>query len=204
MQGITMNATNVISLNGKVTDTDTFPLNRGFLYGDGFFESFRMYQGKIAFWKHHTARIKNAALALKIDVTANVINSIEEAIYALYQSHGTDKQYRGRITVFRHGAGLYAPDSNQPEFVVQLMQIDHEKFVLNKDGLLVDLFHGIPKPVNALSSFKTLNALPFVLAGIEKKERGLDEVLILNSHNRLCESSTSNVFCVKGDQIITP
>src|SRR5690606_1335213 len=57
---------------------------------------------------------------------------------------------------------------------------------------------------SALSSLKTCSALPYVLAGIEKKSRNLDEILILDGQNRLAECSSSNLFWLKNGNIYTP
>lgn len=193
-----------ISHNGKILEDCGNMINRAFLFGDGFFESFRMRRGKILFWDHHSRRIQYASNILKIVMTDKVLEEMERGVTELYKSFKQDFPCRGRITIYRKGTGMYTPDTNEAEFVIQLYELEREEYILNKQGLLVDLFNGMQKPVNMLSSIKTLNALPFVLAGIEKKERGMDELLIVNTFNRLCESSTSNIFCVKGDHVLTP
>ena len=44
----------------------------------------------------------------------------------------------------------------------------------------------------------------YVLAGIYKKQHGLDDAFILNNAGFLCESISSNVFVVYDKQIYTP
>ncbi len=190
--------------NGIITENPESLVNRAFLFGDGFFESFRMRRGQVMFWEQHKERMIQASSVLHISMNEDVLHSIHQGILDLYNSYGEKFPCRGRVTVFRKGAGLYTPETNDAAFVIQLFELEREDYQLNRQGLLVDIFNGMQKPVNILSSFKTLNALPFVLAGIEKKERHLDEVLILNTSNRLCETSTSNLFCVKGDVVLTP
>lgn len=194
----------LVNINGNTGEDNCGFINRAFLFGDGFFESFRLKNGQVLFRELHERRILEAASVLKLDIEPHFLERVFEAVTDLYQKHDQKQPYRGRVTIYRKGTGLYTPDENEAQFAIQLSTTEKHEFVLNRTGLLVDLFNGLPKPVNVLSSFKTLNSLPFVMAGLEKKERGLDEVIILNTFNRVCETSTSNIFCVKGDLIVTP
>ena len=58
--------------------------------------------------------------------------------------------------------------------------------------------------ISPLSNFKTGNALPYIMAALYATEHRLDDCLILNTHNRVCDSIHSNVFLVKGMKLITP
>jgi branched-chain amino acid aminotransferase len=51
---------------------------------------------------------------------------------------------------------------------------------------------------------KSANFLPYVLAELFAKEKGIDDALVLNAFNYVADSSKANVFLVKGKQIITP
>jgi branched-chain amino acid aminotransferase len=46
--------------------------------------------------------------------------------------------------------------------------------------------------------------LPYVLAGVYRKENNLDECILLNSHNNIVESISSNVFLIKENKAYTP
>ena len=54
------------------------------------------------------------------------------------------------------------------------------------------------------SPYKTLNSLPYVLAGIEKTERNLEDLILLDSQNNISESTSANIFWIKNDKIFTP
>jgi len=49
-----------------------------------------------------------------------------------------------------------------------------------------------------------MNALKYVIAGIEKKERGLDEIIILDHQSHISEALSSNIFWKKDDSFYTP
>jgi branched-chain amino acid aminotransferase len=111
---------------------------------------------------------------------------------------------RIRLTIFRDSGGFYTPDSNKFAYLLELNKLDDRQYVLNKKGLIIDVYDEVPKPVNILSNSKTSNALIYVLAGIYKNQNALDEVLILNQYGFLCESVSSNVFVVYDRKLYTP
>jgi len=55
-----------------------------------------------------------------------------------------------------------------------------------------------------VSAFKTLNALPYVLAGNYRKQLGVDEVILLDTHGHLAECVASNLFWLKDGMLYTP
>lgn len=46
----------------------------------------------------------------------------------------------------------------------------------------------------AFSHLKTISALPYVMAGIEKKEKGLEEIILLDQDGYIAEASSSNLY----------
>lgn len=193
--------TDLVSINGEIVSAEG-KLNRAMLFGDGFFESFRLNSTGIIFRDQHRSRIEKACRILRFS-EQGLFEQIEHSALELLNAQ-PEGAFRGRVTIYRKGTGLYMPEDNSVEYILQLFPIDSKEFVLNKQGLLIDIYTGIQKQPNLLSSLKTLNALPFVLASIEKKERELDELLILNTQNRICEAISSNVFAIRGDKIFTP
>jgi len=75
---------------------------------------------------------------------------------------------------------------------------------MNKNGLRIDFSEEVIIYPNELTSIKTLNALPYILAAKEAKERKLDELILLNNHQGLVEATSSNIFLVKKQDIYTP
>ena len=59
-------------------------------------------------------------------------------------------------------------------------------------------------PCTPISNFKTCNSSPYILAGLNKQERNLDDVILLNDKGRISEASSSNIFFIKKNKIITP
>jgi branched-chain amino acid aminotransferase len=58
--------------------------------------------------------------------------------------------------------------------------------------------------MDAFSNLKSANFLPYVLAQRYAAERGVDDAVVLNAANHLCDSSKANLFCVNGKNLYTP
>ena len=197
-----------INFNGSILPADQLIFkanNRGFRYGDGLFESMRYIKGKLKFSEMHIDRIQKGMKLLRFD-NCSLIDSwfIREKVEELVRRNRTGADARIRLTVFRDSEGLYSPVSNKFGYVLEIQKLDDSQYVLNKKGLIIDVYDEIPKPVNALSNLKTCSAMIYVLAGIYKNQNALDEVLILNHHGFLCESMSSNVFVVYDRKLYTP
>lgn len=197
-----------INFNGSIVPADQLIFkanNRGFRYGDGLFESMRYMKGKLKFPEMHIDRIQKGMKLLRFD-NCSLIDTwfIREKVEELVRRNRTGADARIRLTVFRDSEGLYSPVSNKFGYVLEIQKLDESQYVLNKKGLIIDVYDEIPKPVNALSNLKTCNAMIYVLAGIYKNHNALDEVLILNHHGFLCESMSSNVFVVYDRKLYTP
>lgn len=197
-----------INFNGSILPADQLIFkvnNRGFRYGDGLFESMRYIKGKLNFPEMHIDRIQKGMKMLRFD-NCSLIDAwfIREKVEELVRRNRTGADARVRLTVFRDSEGLYSPVSNKFGYVLEIQKLDESQYVLNKKGLIIDVYDEIPKPVNALSNLKTCNAMIYVLAGIYKNQNAIDEVLILNQHGFLCESMSSNVFVVYDRKLYTP
>jgi branched-subunit amino acid aminotransferase/4-amino-4-deoxychorismate lyase len=197
-----------INFNGSILPADQLIFkanNRGFRYGDGLFESMRYMKGKLKFPEMHIDRIQKGMKLLRFD-NCSLIDTwfLREKVEELVRRNRAGADARVRLTVFRDSQGLYSPVSNKFGYVLEIQKLDESQYVLNKKGLIIDVYDEIPKPVNALSNLKTCNAMIYVLAGIYKNQNALDEVLILNHHGFLCESMSSNVFVVYDRKLYTP
>jgi len=197
-----------INFNGSILPADQLIFkanNRGFRYGDGLFESMRYMKGKLKFPEMHIDRIQKGMKLLRFD-NCSLIDTwfLREKVEELVRRNRAGADARVRLTVFRDSQGLYSPVSNKFGYVLEIQKLDESQYVLNKKGLIIDVYDEIPKPVNALSNLKACNAMIYVLAGIYKNQNALDEVLILNHHGFLCESMSSNVFVVYDRKLYTP
>ncbi|RYF98517.1 MAG: 4-amino-4-deoxychorismate lyase, partial [Chitinophagaceae bacterium] len=199
---------NFINYNGIIYPAEQEVLtiaNRGYRYGDGLFESMRIIRGELQFADLHAERLQKGLNALKLEgerfFTADFL---KEKAYELLNRNQYGENARLRLTVYREGEGLYSPESNKAGYSLEMTKSNESYFLNNSRGLIVDVYQEITKPVNFLSNHKTCNSLPFVMAGVYRKQHSLDEVFILNQFGFLCEAMSSNVFVLFDKQLYTP
>ncbi len=194
--------------NGELTDSNKalFSItNRAFRYGDGVFESIRIVNGKMPFFKYHLQRLKRACDFLKIKTDDFLVSdSLFNQISELIEANKIETGGKIRVTIFREDGGLYVPDGNHFNYCIEASKIPPNLFELNSKGLQVDLFTEVKKQIHALSNIKTNNCLTYVMAGIFKTEQKLDDCILLNDKSQVCEAISSNLFLVINGALYTP
>src|SRR5690606_5685578 len=180
--------------------------NRAFRYGDGLFETMRWMDGDIRFLTHHLARLHEGMRMLQLEHTWDFDEAfVRGRAAALIHRNGLDGQHvRVRLQVYRDGGGLYSPQQNKAAYVMSVTRLDPDDVTHRKIGLIVDVYTEFRKPYSELSKLKTANALVYVMAGLYRKKKGLDDVLILNQEGYICESLSSNVFFWYDKKLYTP
>lgn len=195
-----------ISYNGELIPESQFKLqadNRGFLYGDGLFETMRSNGVTIPLFNHHMDRLFRGMEVLKISAGISR-TQLQKWIESLIQRDLLFTALRIRITVTRQSGGLYSPENNGADILIQIKPIDGPGYAFNRKGLLVDVFTEHRMPVSSIWNFKVGSALPYVLAGIFKTEQKLDDCLLMNERGGIVEGLASNLFIVKKGTLFTP
>jgi len=194
--------------NGNLLPTGTLLFShahRAFRYGDSFFESIRIKNGKALFVEEHCKRFDKTFAALKMQKPANFTQDyFSSAVEQLAKANAIEQGGRARLTLYRDGSGFYQSESNAASWILEAEAIADTEYVLTEEGLTVDIYRDIKKPFNKLSELKSGNALLYVLASEFIKEQRLDDCLLLNDAGRIAEGSNANVFVVKDNVIYTP
>ncbi|MDQ3071950.1 MAG: aminotransferase class IV [Bacteroidota bacterium] len=175
--------------------------NRAFRYGDALFETIRVVRNRVLLWELHLERLTASCALLKYNLHG-AENDLESLILETVKKNGLENA-RIKLTIFRNDGGLYEPDNNNANFLIEASHLD-AGYPLNETGLTLGLYEALGKPLNWLSNLKTCNALIFVIATLHKKHLGLDDCLIVNTEGRIAEASSSNIFIVKNKSLITP
>ncbi|MBK9148411.1 MAG: aminotransferase class IV [Flavobacteriales bacterium] len=178
--------------------------NRAFHFGDGLFESIRVVGGMPCFLDAHWARMSTGADLLRITLPQGLDRQrFGEAVQAIIQKSGIASG-RMRFTLYRSGSGYYRPQTDQGAYTIELKPIEEPHHVLNPNGLLVDIWPEMRKPVNELSRHKTLNCQYYIMAALWSRARGLDDCLLQNDRGNIIESSAGNLFIVSNGVLYTP
>jgi branched-chain amino acid aminotransferase len=177
--------------------------NRAFKYGDGLFESLLIVKRNPPFLSYNLRRLINGMQLLEIEIPRHWnLAFFSSTLYELCKKNKIQNA-RCKITVWRSGGGLYGPVSNHPELLIELTSIHTSKFVLNKKGLVLNVYPAMQKPVLPISACKTCNAIPYVLATKYAAEQKYDDVVLFNTAGSIADSTNSNVFIVKNKTLIT-
>ncbi|MBT3359495.1 MAG: 2-keto-4-methylthiobutyrate aminotransferase, partial [Rhodospirillales bacterium] len=175
--------------------------DRGFLLGDGVFETIAVRDSNPLRLERHLARLAHGLRVCGI-VPPYSRDDLEAAVRRTAEENGIEHGTI-RLTVSRGPAprGLRPPTKASPSVLIMA-------FVQSLAP---------PKPVKAviaastrrnehspLSRIKSLNYLEGILALKEAEDRGADEALLLNTAGFLAEASAANVFCVIGGKTATP
>jgi len=193
--------------NGEFYSDDTALFsanNRAFRYGDSLFETIHTNGTQIQFFNEHIERLTLGMKQLGMEIPENFHETIEKNIKRLITKNKSFLGTRIRLCVFRNSGGLYTPTTNSISYLIESSKLEEPKYFLNKKGLKIGLFDTYKKTSNSLSSFKTGNSLPFILAGLHKDEMKWDDCLLINERQNLVESVSSNLFVVKDGILFTP
>jgi len=194
-----------IWLNGSVLPLDLalLELERGFLYGDGLFETLRVYGGRPFMLTEHVSRLTAGAEVLGFAgmlKPEELQNAVEQTMLANSLRDGSV-----RLTVIRgRGAGLYPAETAPPTVLVTVRAgtpYSPELYTRGFRAVMVSFPRNERSP---LAFVKSLNFLENILGKKEAVSAGADEGLFLNTAGYLCEGTTSNVFLVEQGTLITP
>ena len=193
----------LISFNGELIEEADFGVgfaNRSFNYGDGFFESCLFEKGECRLWQFHEKRIASALsqLAFEIIVTPTALAAL--VLELLMKKGLTVCAARIKIHFFRNNGGLYTPTSTQGSFIISAEKSNG--FSINSIGLNVGFAErNYISEINL--GFKSTSAIQYVLAGIEKKNRSLDDLILCNSRGEITEMISSNVWWYNDGVVFT-
>lgn len=189
-------------LNGEFINENSSEkhLNRGFLYGDGLFETLIYENKELKFFDDHCLRLRHGLNALSINFSFSNHDLETFIIDLLKKKEALQESNKVKIVIWRNEGGLYTPTDNDSSFMITTQPYTKP----NDTVQLLGVSKKTTLPKTDLGNLKTISALPYVLASLEKKETGFDELLILNTNNEICECTSSNIFWKKNGTYYTP
>lgn len=171
--------------------------DRGFLLGDGVYETMRVESGRVEFRRRHIDRLERSARQLRLNCPDRDV--IESAIDGVLSAVHVDLPGRLRLTLTsgRGGAGLLRGGDwrlvatwtvlTEP---ARTIEVATSKIRVNQHS--------------PLAGVKSTSAAERALAFAEARARGAGEALMLNLDGQICECASSNIFVVKQGVALTP
>ena len=192
-------------MNGEYVEHDELkisPFDHGFLYGLGFFETFRTYNGKPLFIKEHLTRLQEALSAFHISFpyTAEQLVEVIEALNAA--DDGKDGYFRLNVSAGEHEIGLAPSRYEHPNVIVFRKSLPPVISGLEKTATILQTRRNVPE--NGETRFKGHHYGNNVLARFELPSLAMQEGIFLTTEGFVAEGITSNVFWVKDGVVYTP
>ena len=174
------------------------PFDPGFMYGEGVFETIRLYRGVPFKLELHRQRLERGLEVLNIP-QPEMISKLPEIIAHLSsRNHLQNIQGLARIMVSR------GREATAPTGIVQAAALDAGAIRRRQQGMKTVILPWRRDPKNPLLGIKTMNYLENRYGRELALRQGADEGIFLNGDGELCEGTFSNLFLVGGDCVITP
>ena len=186
-----------ILLNGKLLSATkaSVPIDdRGFLLGDGLFETIRFDQNNAPAFPLHWARLQKGCSILGIQLVSSA-ETVHHQIKVLLQKNHLQNSAAGvRITVTRGGGsrGLVTCNSTAPTLLIRCFELSEKK----PASIAVLHSHIIVNEHSPLRQFKSLNYGDNIIARKQALAAGYDDALLYNTAGFLVGATCANVFLI--------
>ena len=192
-------------LNGNfVAEADAVvPLNdRGFLLGDGLFETMRVAGGRPFRLGQHLERLVRGAEFCQIKLPLP-LRDLQKFIAELIRQNGLpDAVLRITLTRGPGTRGYSIQGADRPTLAMTLHPLPGQTSEEPLQWSLITSAFRIPAS-DTLASFKSTSRILHVLARAEAEAQGADEALLLNTNVEATETAGGNLFWIYQDKICT-
>lgn len=193
--------------NGKIIKEATeliSPNSRGFRFGDGVFETMKSKNNKIYFVEDHFTRLINGLKTLEFKIPIQfTADNLARQTGDLLKKNNHNSMARIRLTTFRGDGGLYDEISETPNYLIQTWALPDDIGKWNENGLVLGICTGLKKSCDSLSNLKHNNFLPYVMAAKQAKKNKWNDAVMLNSFDRVCDTTIANIFLIKNEVVYT-
>ncbi|SDE28073.1 aminotransferase class IV [Niabella drilacis] len=174
-------------------------VNKGYRYGDGFFETLRVHHSAIPLWDLHRGRILRSLSLLDYSFAGDVSpERLYEEILKLCGLNHCQENARVRLSFSNGDGGLF--DRSGLHYLIEA-----EPFAPAPDkGLLLGLYNEMQKEVHRFSELKLSASFIYSRAAQCCNRQGWNDCVILNKKQQVVETSISNLFWIKDGALFTP
>lgn len=179
--------------------------DHGFLYGDGVYETLRVYQGKVFLLERHVARLHQSCERIGLDLSIKDEAWLPILGELLVRNRLHDAGLRVTVTRGEGEIGIDPRLCAHPTIVVMAKPVVTYTEQQREQGMSLHLASVKRNPELAQSpQIKAISFLNNILAKQEAVQVGADDALMLNMDGYVAECTTSNLFFVKNQLLHTP
>ena len=201
-------ANSIIYINGEIHSPENAKISvfdRGFLFGDSVYEVTRTYDRKVFLWDEHYDRLKKSSTKIGMHLPFSKVflkNEIEKTMERLQ-----NKEVFIRVIVTRGEGGFSLDPSTLTEnnLIIMIKEMTRYPECWYRDGVHVIIANTHRTNKDSLDpAIKSGNYLNNVMAYMEAAAQNVYDSVMLNSEGYVTEATTSNIWVVKGNEVITP
>lgn len=186
-------------LNSRVYPEDIAripALDQAVLYGYGFFETLRTYDGYPFRLEAHLSRLRRSAHAFALSAPLSN-ETIRRSIGRLLRANG-ESDTAVRITM------TAGPEKGRPNIILSTRGLPDLHPEAHRNGVRVELSPSRRPTEGLLFGHKTLNYLENILWRKWAQEHQAFEIIFATPSDKILEGTASNIFLVKRGRITTP
>lgn len=192
-----------VYVNGQLVAADEAAISafdRGLLYGDGVYETVRVYDSKPFMLEAHLRRMVHGCSV--IGLTPPNPKEIEEGVNQVLAANELKEAYL-RITLTRGATGAlwYDLEAAKPTVLIIAKPFARRDF---GEGLRLLVSRSRADDRSPLSRVKQIGILPKILARAEALRLDADDGLLLDTRGYVAEATSSNAFWLREGTLFTP
>jgi branched-chain amino acid aminotransferase len=175
--------------------------DRGFLYGDGFFETLKAEDGRVLFLDEHVERLRASGQAFRINFTGQV--PWEDRLIRLLAANELQQGIAAVKILLTRGeaTGLGLPNTPSPTLVIWARPYQPPAPEEYKAGWPVVVFP--ERRTTFIGGHKSLNYLYYLAARQYALDQDAKEALILEADGQVSEGAATSLVVALNDQFLT-
>lgn len=196
-----------IYLNGNIIDSTEAKVSvfdRGYLFGEGLFETFRSYDGGIPFLEKHINRMEWSAtfIGLPFPHPGEIKEAVSDTLKANDLKNARIKMV---LTGMNEGSSpRLLTDQADINFVVIAEKFSPYSDQEYDEGVSLALIHSIKNDPVPTSTMKTVNYMTKLIAQKEYSEKSCFDGILFNALGYVTETAAANIYWVRDNIVHTP
>lgn len=182
------------------TELKISPFDHGFLYGVGFFETFRTYEGKAVYLSAHLTRLFEALKEYRITFPYTM-TELQDIIEKLNEQDGKNGYFRLNVSAGAHAIGLAPTEYTTPTVILFRKELPIIERGTEKEAVWLKTVRNTPEQQIRAKSHHYGNN---VKARMELPNLAHYEGFFTDAQEVVAEGITSNIFWVKDGILYTP
>jgi branched-subunit amino acid aminotransferase/4-amino-4-deoxychorismate lyase len=178
-------------------------LDRGFLFGDGIFETCLVMNSKLCNIFYHKERILKGLKLLEFKTVSNddVVSIFIDCKRLLEENKIIDGLIKIIITRGEGSIGYFPINNIKNNIFIyseekRNINITDNKIIL---GIAAERSHH-----QAIGNIKTLQAMPYIINKMNAAKHSLFDLIMIDKNGYISETSSANIFWIKNQEILTP